>query len=173
MQGPDPRDLRRIACGMMSSKARERSSSNDPQGRDPGAVPQFVADFEGGALFASRRGGETGGPAGAADGDAGAAEAGAGGGDAGGAGVFAEGTGPIAGCADEVADDESGDGVGDGAGDAPGADEAGVGPAGSAVTSLGRRKIWALTKELTDDIALSALWRMAATPSKGTAPRKA
>lgn len=63
----------------------------------------------------------------------------------------------MAGAAD--GDDEAaaeGDGTGAG----------GVGGA-VAVASLGRRKICSLMKELTDDTALSALWRAAATLSEG------
>jgi len=73
------------------------------------------------------------------------------------------------------------DGVGDGA-DGAAAEGDGVGTAGVgvAVASLDCRKMCSLTKELTDDIALSMLWRTAATPSKypkacwpeGTKPRK-
>jgi hypothetical protein len=37
---------------------------------------------------------------------------------------------------------------------------------GGAVASLDCGKMCSLTKELTDDIALSTLWRTAATPSK-------
>ena len=128
----------------MSSKGRGRSSSKDEKRRDPGQrssrpAPQPVADFADGAAFASRRGGETGGPAGpadgiegAADGDAGTATDGAGSGDAGGA--------------DRGAD------VGDGDGDAEG-DGVTTGAVGSAATSLGRREICSLTKLLTEDIA--------------------
>ena len=121
----------------MSSKARERSSSKDVKRRDPGQrssrpAPQPVAVFADGAAFASRRGGETGGPAGPADGDAGTDTDGAGSGDAGGA--------------DRVAD------VGDGDGDAEG-DGVATGAVGSAATSLGRREICSLTKLLTEDIA--------------------
>jgi hypothetical protein len=123
----------------------------------------------------SRRGVETGGPAGAADGAAGAAEGGARG-----AGEFAEGAGAVAGGAGAVAG--AADGVGDGGGGAAaGGDGIGAGGLGGAVASLERRKIYSLTIELTDDIALPALSRMAATPSKypkacrprGTKSRKA
>src|SRR5438552_16121303 len=183
------RDLRRIPSGMMSSKARERSSSkrsssNGAQGRDSSngaqqrdkgsrssrAVPQFAGGFEGAATLASRRGVETGGPAGAADGGAGAAEDGAGGAD-----EFGEGAGAVAGGAGTVAGAAY---RGDGA--AAGGDGIGAGGVGGAVVSLGCRKICSLTKELTDDTALSALWRTASTPSKPescwprpTRPRKA
>jgi hypothetical protein len=78
----------------------------------------------------------------------------------------------VAGAADGIAD--GGDGAVAG-GDGIGA-SAGVG-----VASLERRKIYSLTKELTDDIALPALSRTAATVSKypepcwpgATKPRKA
>jgi hypothetical protein len=63
-----------------------------------------------------------------------------------------------AGAADGVADG------GDGA--AAGGDEIGAGDVGGAVVSLDRGKIFSLTKELTDDIAVSALWRTAAMLSE-------
>ena len=70
-------------------------------------------------------------------------------------------------------------GAGDGGGAAAGGDGIGAGGFG-AVASLDCRKMYSLTKELTEDIALSTLSRTAATPSKypiacrpeGTQPRK-
>ena len=70
-------------------------------------------------------------------------------------------------------------GAGDGGGAAAGGDGIGAGGFG-AVASLDCRKMYSLTKELTEDIALSKLSRTAATPSKypkacwpeGTQPRK-
>src|SRR6266852_1555767 len=80
----------------------------DTRPRDVGlAADQFAADFAGGSPLASRRGVETGRPAGAADGGAGAAEGGAGGAD-----VLAEGAGAVAGGADAVGG--AADGVADG-----------------------------------------------------------
>ena len=82
--------------------------------------------------------------------------------------------------ADSVAG--AGDGVADGGGGAAaGGDGIGAGDGGGAVASLDCRKICPWTKELTDDIALSALSRTAATVSKypepcwpgATKPRKA
>ena len=155
----------------MSSKLRARSFSKGVQGRDP-SRPQFAADLGGGAAFASRRGGDTGGLAGAADGEAGAANGGARGGDA-----FAEGVGPVAGgidadegAADGVAEGVDGDGVGDG--DAATADGVGTGAAGSPAVSLDRHETCSLTNDLTDDAALSALARMASARS-GETKRKA
>jgi hypothetical protein len=162
-----------------SSSMRGRSSSNGAQQRDQGsrssrAAPRLAADFEGGAPLASRGGVETGGPAGGADGGAGAAEGGAGaaGGFAEGAGAAAGGAGAVAGGADGIADG--------GNGAAAGGDGIGAGVVGVAGASLDCRKMYSLTKELTEDIALSMLWRTAATPSKypkacwpeGTKPRK-
>ena len=80
----------------------------------------------------------------------------------------------MAGAADGVGDDDD-----DGA--AAGGDGIGAAGVGGAVASLERRKIYSLTKELTDDIALPALSRTAAMPSKypetcwprETTPRKA
>ena len=79
----------------------------------------------------------------------------------------------MAGAADGVAD------AGEGA--AAGGDGIGAGGVGGAVASLDCRKICSLTKELTDDTALSARWRTVVTPSKypetcwlrATKPRKA
>lgn len=175
---------------------RGRSSSKGAQQRDLGsrssrAAPRLAPDFEGGSPLASRRGVETGGPAGAADGAEGAAEGGAAaagalaggaGAVAGAAGAFEEGAGAVAGEAGAVAG--AADGIADG-GAAAGGD--GFGAAGVVVggAPLGFRKMYSLTKELTeeltDDIALPALSRTAATPSKypkacwpeGTQPRKA
>ena len=76
----------------------------------------------------------------------------------GGAGALAGGADAAAGSADGVADG------GDGA--AAGGDGIGAGGVGSAVASLDCRKICSLIKELTDEIALSALWRTAAMPSE-------
>src|SRR5258707_15445126 len=76
IHGPAMRELRGIPSGIMSSKVRGRSSSmrgrsssKGAQQRDQGqrssrAAQQSAADFEGGAPLASRRGVETGGPAG-------------------------------------------------------------------------------------------------------------
>jgi hypothetical protein len=59
------------------------------------------------------------------------------------------------------------DGVADGRdGAAAGGDEIGAGDVDGAVASLDCGKIFSLTKELTDDIAASALWRTAAMPSE-------
>jgi hypothetical protein len=169
-----------------SSSMRGRSFSKGAQQRDKEsrssrAAPRLAAGFEGGAPLASRRGVETGGPAGAADGGAAAAGALAGGAGAlaGAAGAFEEGAGAVAGEAGAVAG--AADGVADGA--AAGGD--GIGAAGvGGGASVERRKMYSLTKELTeeltDDIALPALSRTAATPSKylkacwpeGTKPRK-
>jgi hypothetical protein len=75
------------------------------------------------------------------------------------------------------------DGIGDG-GDGAAAGGDGIGAGGVGVASLDCRKMYSLTKELTeeltDDIALPALSRTAAMPSKypkacwpeGTKPRK-
>ena len=124
-----------------------------------------------------RRGVETGGLAGAADGGAGAAEDGARGVDsfAGGAGAVAVagGAAAVAGAVDGFADG--------GEGAAAEGDGIGAGGVGGVAASLDFRKICSLTKELTDDIALSARWRTAVTPSKypetcwprATKPRKA
>jgi len=79
----------------------------------------------------------------------------------------------VAGAADGVA------GAADGL--AAGADGIEAGGVAGAVASLDCRKICSLTKELTDDAALSALRRTAATPPesleacgpRGTQPRKA
>jgi hypothetical protein len=176
-----------------SSSMRGRSFSKGAQQRDKEsrssrAAPRLAAGFEGGAPLASRRGVETGGPAGAADGGAGASEGGAAaagalaggaGAVAGAAGAFEEGAGAVAGEAGAVAG--AADGVADG-GAAAGGD--GIGAAGVGGASVERRKMYSLTKELTeeltDDIALPALSRTAATPSKypkacwpeGTKPRK-
>jgi hypothetical protein len=87
--------------------------------------------------------------------------------------VVAWGADSVAGAADGVADG------GDGA--AAGGDGIGAGGVGDAVASLDCRKIRSWMKELTDDIALSALSRTAATVSKypepcwpgATKPRKA
>ena len=107
-----------------------------------------------------RGGVETGGPAGVADGGAGAA-----GGDAGGGNAVAEGAGAVAGGADAVA--AAADGVADaGDGASAGGDGIGAGGVGGAVASLDCRQMCSLTKEPTADAALSALLRMAATPSK-------
>jgi hypothetical protein len=162
-----------------SSSMRGRSFSKGAQQRDKEsrssrAAPRLAAGFEGGAPLASRRGIETGGPAGAADGGAGAADGGAAA-----AGAFEEGAGAVGGGAGAVAG--AADGVADG-GAAAGGD--GIGAAGVGGASVERRKMYSLTKELTeeltDDIALAALSRTAATPSKypkacwpeGTKPRK-
>jgi hypothetical protein len=162
-----------------SSSMRGRSFSKGAQQRDKEsrssrAAPRLAAGFEGGAPLASRRGIETGGPAGAADGGAGAADGGAAA-----AGAFEEGAGAVGGGAGAVAG--AADGVADG-GAAAGGD--GIGAAGVGGASVERRKMYSLTKELTeeltDDIALPALSRTAATPSKypkacwpeGTKPRK-
>ena len=183
-----------------SSSMRGRSFSKGAQQRDKEsrssrAAPRLAAGFEGGAPLASRRGVETGGPAGAADEGAGAAEGGAaaagalaggagavGGGAgavAGAAGAFETGAGAVAGEAGAVAG--AADGVADGGAAAGGN---GIGAAGVGGASVERRKMYSLTKELTeeltDDIALPALLRTAATPSKypkacwpeGTKPRK-
>jgi hypothetical protein len=94
---------------------------------------------------------------------------------AGAAGAFGEGAGAagaVAGAADGAGD--GGAAVGGG-----GIGAGGVG-VGVAVASLDCRKTCSLTKELTDDIAVSTLRRTAATPSKypkacwleGTKPRK-
>ena len=80
--------------------------------------------------------------------------------------MVAWGADAVAGAADGVAD--GGDGIG-------------AGGVGDAVASLDCRKIRSWMKELTDDIALSALPRTAATVSKypepcwpgATKPRKA
>jgi len=120
--------------------------SNETRDSDPLAPPHTsLPTLKGGLPLASRDGVETRGPVGAAGGGAGAAEGGAGG-----AGAFAEGAGAVAGGADAVAG--APDGVVDGV--------------GGAVASLDCRKMCSLTKELTDDIALSTLWRTAAMPSK-------
>ena len=137
----------------MSSRARGRSFSNGAERREQASrssrpAAQFAADFAGGSPLASRRGVETGRPAGAADGGAGAAEGGARGAD-----VLAEGAGAVAGGADAVGG--AADGVADG-GDgavAAGGDGIGAGGAGGAVASLDCRKIRSWMKELTDDIA--------------------
>src|SRR6266852_8896344 len=148
--------------------------SNETRDSDPLAPPHTsLTTLKGGLPLASRDGVETRGPVGAAGGGAGAAEGGAGG-----AGAFAEGAGAVAGGADAVAG--APDGVADG-GDGAAAGGDGIGAGGVAVASLDCRKMCSLTKELTDDIALSTLWRTAATPSKypkacwpdGTKPRKA
>jgi len=57
------------------------------------------------------------------------------------------------------------DGIRDG-GDWAAAGGDGIGAGGVGFASLDCRKIYSLTKELTDDIALPALSRTAATPSK-------
>ena len=107
-----------------------------------------------------RGGVETGGPAGAVGGGAGAAGDGAGGADA-----CAAKVGTVVGGADAVAG--AADGVTDGGdGAAAGGDEIGARDGGGAVASLDCSKIFLLTKELTDDIALSALWRTATMPSE-------
>src|SRR5712675_353002 len=134
----------------MSSRARGRSFSNGAErpeqaSRSSRPAAQFAADFAGGAPLASRRGVETGRPAGAADGGAGAAEGSAGGADGG-----AEGAGAVAGGADAVGG--AADGVADG-GDGPAAAGIGAGDAGGAVASLDCRKIRSWMKEPTDDIA--------------------
>ena len=107
-----------------------------------------------------RGGVETGGPARAVDGATGAAGDGARSADAfaGGVGAVARGAEAAAGAADGVANG------GDGA--AAGGDEIGAGDVGGAVASLDCGKIFLLTKEFTDDIAVSALWRIAAMPSE-------
>jgi len=143
-------DLRRIRSGMMSSKARGRSFSSGVERRAQGssrAAAQSAADFAGGSLLASRRGVETGRPAGAANGGAGAAEGGAGGAD-----TLAEGAGAVAGGADAVGG--AAGGVADGGdGAAAEGDGIGAGDAGGAVASLDCRKIRSCMKEPTDDIA--------------------
>src|SRR6266481_4508680 len=134
MHGPATWDFRRIRSGMTSSEALGRSFSNGVERRAQRSsrpAPQFAADFAGGSPLASRRGVESGRPAGAADGGAGAAEGGAGGADGG-----AEGAGGVA---------EGGDG--------PAAAGIGAGGAGGAVASLDCRKIRSWMKEPTDDIA--------------------
>src|SRR5712664_3080342 len=108
--------------------------SNETRDSDPLAPSHTsLPTLKGGLPLASRDGVETRGPVGAAGGGAGAAEGGAGG-----AGAFAEGADAVAGAPDGVVD--------------------GV---GGAVASLDCRKMCSLTKELTDDIALSTLWRTA------------
>lgn len=146
------RELRRIPSGIMSSKARGRSFSIGAERREQGkrsssAAPQFAAGFEvESPLDAARRGVETGGPTGAADGCAG-------------------GVGAVVGGADAAAG--AADGVGDGGdGAAIGGDGIGAGGVGGTVASLDCGKIRSLTKELSDEIALSAAVRTAATPSK-------
>src|SRR5882724_10000865 len=140
-------DLRRIRSGMMSSKARGRSFSSGVERRAQGssrAAAQSAADFAGGSLLASRRGVETGRPAGAANGGAGAAEGGARGAD-----VLAEGAGAVAGGADAVGGAADGVADGDGAA-AAGGDGVGAPGVGGADASLACRKIRSWMKELTD-----------------------
>jgi|SRR5450631_2011535 hypothetical protein len=159
------RELRRILSDVTSSKARGRLFSNGAERLEQGlrssrAAPQFAAGLKGDSPLALRGDVETGGPAGAADAGAGAADGGAGGADTfvGRAGALAGGADAAAGAADGVADG------GDGA--AAGGDGIGARDVGGAVASLDCRKICSLIKELTDDIALSALWRTAAMPSE-------
>jgi hypothetical protein len=136
-------DLRRIRSGMMSSKARGRSFSSGMERRAQGssrAVAQSAADFAGASLLASRRGVESGRPAGAAEGGAGGADT-----LAEGAGAVAGGAAAVGGAADGVADS--------GGGAAAGADGIAAGDAGGAVASLDCRKIRSCMKEPTDDSA--------------------
>jgi hypothetical protein len=156
IHGPATRELRGEPSGMIFFKTRSGSSTTGAPRRgsaqqSSGSGSQFSAHFEGGLSLASRGGVATGGPAGAADG-------GTGGTDPLADGVVAGGADAVAGAAGGVAD----------GGDATAAGGDGIGAAGvgGAVASLDRRKICSLTKELTDDIALSALWRTAATRSK-------
>jgi hypothetical protein len=94
---------------------------------------------------------------------------------AGAAGAFEERAGAAAGGAGAAAG--AADGAADGGAAAGGG---GIGAGGVGVASLDCRKRCSLTKELTDDIAVSTLRRTAATPSKypkacwleGTKPRK-
>src|SRR5712671_682231 len=120
----------------MSSRARGRSFSNGAErpeqaSRSSRPAAQFAADFAGGSPLASRRGVESGRPAGAADGGAGGADGGAEG-----AGAVARGADAVGGAADGVADG------GDGA--AAGGDGIGAGGAGGAVASLDCRKTAAM-----------------------------
>src|SRR5450631_2844187 len=131
------RELRRILSDVTSSKARGRLFSNGAERLEQGLRSSRAAP-----QFAAGLKGDS--PL-ALRGDvetggpAGAADAGAG-------------------AADGVADG------GDGA--AAGGDGIGARDVGGAVASLDCRKICSLIKELTDDIALSALWRTAAMPSE-------
>ena len=111
------------------------------------AAPQFAAGFEGESpLDAARRGIKAGGPAGAADG-------------------YARGVGAVVVGADAAAGAADGAAVG-GDGAAVAGDGIGAGRVGGTVASLDRGEIRSLTKELSNEIALSAVVRTAATPSK-------
>ena len=101
---------------------------------------------DGVGLGAARRDVETGGPTGAADG-------------------CAEGVGAVVGGADGTAG--ATDGVADGGdGTAVAGDGIGAGGVGGTVASLDCGEIRSSTKELSNEIALSAVVRTAAAPSK-------